>query len=492
MRKLSIFLVISMMTSLANSAELTCNIDKTSGACYFVSITEVSQHNEAITVAGQASNYVNSATSMISFMDGFLIRYIPTKVFSIFPNIENFVLYNNSLTYMVTDSFANCASLKMIYIANTNVKNLPAGVAQTCTNINSFGMMDGSLETIDPDAFRGLSNLQMLNLGRNKIACLPGTLLQPTPNVMSISLENNMITGLDSMIIKGLKALDYFNLMNNQIQYLAPLDLTDSGIYHGLNIGLGNNIINAISPNFLAFFSSRPTNITDQIMLYGLACLTEQTVTSVMNTNYQSVGPNLQPCYNNWQPSMATPPSCSQSSTLAPTTVAPTSLAPTTVPPTPGTCPSDAVCRYFLDQYNRYTCILDGVDSLLTSIAGAHLITFDDLSVRRVVFTSSFLSRIPPILFQKFPNLEYLTASNCSMSAINTKTFGSTCGNLKFFDASYNDITSVDGASFKSCTKIEVVDLTGNQFSSIDGQLFVNNPTLKNIYINRPPSMVLL
>lgn len=476
-----------MMASLAYSADLTCNIDSGSGACYIVNMTEISQHNEAITVVGQPSNYINTATSMVNFMDGFVIRYIPTKIFSIFPNIENFVLYNSSLTFMVTDSFANCASLKMIYMGRTNVKNLPAGVAQTCTNLNSFGMMDGIIETIDADAFRGLNNLNMINLRNNKISCIPATLFQPAPFVGSIDLDMNMITGLDSTIIKGLKGLNYFNLFNNQIQNLPQFDLTDTGIFHGVTLGFHNNPINAVNPNILAFFASRPTNITDSIFI-SAPCIQDKSFQgSIETSSYTTAGTFLQTCYNNWQPSMATPPSCAQTTTLAPS-----SLATTKAPATSETCPSDKICRFYLDQYNRYTCILDGVDSLLTSVGGTHLITFDDLAVRRVVFTNSFLSRIPPILFQKFPNLEYLTASNSSLSSINAKTFGTTCGNLKFFDASYNEITSVDGTSFKSCTKIEVIDLTGNQFSSIDGQLFVNNPTLKSIYINRPPSMVLL
>jgi len=481
------------MAAMGNSANLTCNIDPGSGACTISSMTEISQHNEPITVVGQPSNYINTATTMVNFMESSVIRYIPTKIFSIFPKLENFMLYNNSLTYMVTDSFANCASLNMIYIANTNVKNIPAGFAQTCTKLFSFSMMEGSIETVDADAFRGLSNLQMLSFRNNKISCVPATLFQPLINIMSITLEMNLITGLDSMTLKGLKTLNYFNLWENKIQSMPVLDLNDTGIFNGLNLGFHNNPINAISPTFLDFFSTRPTNITDNIYLANILCIQDQSFSTIFKLNYQTAGPALQTCYNNWQLSMATPPVCPNTgTTLAPTTIAPTSLATTTAPPTPGTCPSDKICRFFLDQYNRYTCILDGVDSVLTSVGGIHLITFDDLTVRRVVFTNSFLSRIPPIIFQKFPNLEYVTASNSSLSSINTKTFGSTCGNLKFFDASYNDITIVDGASFKSCTKIEVVDLTGNQIGYIDGQLFVNNPTLKNIYINRPPSMVLL
>ena len=482
-----------MMASLGNSAEMTCNIDPGSGACTISSMTEISQHNEPITVVGQPSNYINTATTMINSNEGFVIRYIPTKIFSIFPKLENFMLNNNSLTYMVTDSFANCASLKTIYIVNTNVKNIPAGFAQTCTNLFSFTMMEGSIEAVDADAFRGLSNLQMLHLRNNKISCVPATLFQPLTNILSITLDMNMITGLDSMTLKGLKNLNHFNMWENKMQSMPILDLTDTGVFNGLSLGFHNNPINAISPSVMDFFSTRPSNITDNIYLSNILCIQDQSFTTIFKGNYQNAGPALQTCYNNWQPSMATPPVCPNTvTTSAPTTIAPTSLATTTASPTSGTCPSDRICRFFLDQYNRYTCILDGVDSVLTSVGGIHLITFDDLAVRRVVFTNSFLSRIPPVIFQKFPNLEYVTASNSSMSSINTKTFGTTCGNLRFFDASYNDITSVDGASFKSCTKIEVVDLTGNQFSYIDGQLFVNNPTLKTIYINRPPSMVLL
>ena len=258
-----------------------------------------------------------------------------------------------------------------------------------------------------------------------------------------------------------------------------------------LSIGFDSNPIYAITPDFCSMFGARPMNNMN-IYMYNNSCIQSgpnNMYLSISSSTCQNYSTELQNCYSNWTSSMVNAPvPCA---VQPPTTVPPTTAVITTPSPNSGSCPSDKICRYFLDQNNRYTCILDGVDSVLTSISGNHLITFADVNVRRVIFTNSFLSRIPPILFQKFTSLEYLTVSNCSMSAINTNTF-TACGTLKYFDASNNFITTVDGASFKSCAALEVIDLTGNKFDVISGQLFVNNPTLKAVYINRPPAMVLV
>ncbi|KAL7041781.1 hypothetical protein ACKWTF_000887 [Chironomus riparius] len=491
-KKLFLFTVLIWMAAPVHSAVLECYWDPDMTNCMPYNITPLAQPNEVITINGKPSNFISPNTTSAWFYNQ-VFNYIPSGLLLILPNIISLSLENCEITTLITDSIPNCGILDLFQIRGGTFTNIPAGFLQSCKKLTMLALREGNITTVDEDAFRGLTNLTMLDLMFNKISCLPPGLFQHTPFLMSLTFWNNFITSIDSNLFANLPNLMSAYFGSNLITYIPMLNLTGSNS-SWLSIGFDSNPIYAISPNFCSIFGARTVD-SMHIYVSNISCTQSGSNSysispSVFSSNCQNYSTEFQNCYANWTSSMVNAPvPCA---VQPPTTLAPPTTAVITTPsPTPGSCPSDKICRYFLDQYNRYTCILDGVDSVLTSISGNHLITFSDPNVRRVIFTNSFLSRIPPILFQKFPSLEYLTVSNCSMSAINTNTF-SACGTLKYFDASSNFITTVDGASFKSCAALEVIDLTGNNFDMISGQLFVNNPMLKAVYINRPPAMVLV
>lgn len=173
------------------------------------------------------------------------------------------------------------------------------------------------------------------------------------------------------------------------------------------------------------------------------------------------------------------------------TTVTPfTTAAPETTTmmpslPLPGTCTSDKICRYILDANDQYTCILDDVNAVLTSISGNHISpAFTDASVTRIYFKNSVLPNIPCIIFEKFPNLTFLSIANSSLSLVNDQGL-SCCGNVVHLDARYNNIVHVSEDALKNCTKLQTLDLTGNPLEYISGQLYLNNPDLRRIIIHR-------
>ncbi|CAG9797832.1 unnamed protein product [Chironomus riparius] len=491
--KLFLLTVIILMISPSQSAIVECNWSTWSPDvtyCMPYNITPLSQPNEAITINGKPSNYIDPNVTALWFSDQ-VFNYMPSGLFILFPSLSLVNFERCKITSLTTDSIPSCGMLNSFGIRGETFPHIPAGLFQSCKSITFLNMANNNITTLDVDAFRGLTNITMLDLSYNKIACVPPGLFQHNPILSSIYLYQNLISAIDSNLFANLPNLNGIMLGNNLISFIPKMNLTGSNSTW-LSIGFDSNPIYAITPDFCSIFEVRPENHI-YIYIFNTSCNPSDPnnmMSSISSSTCQNYTAQLQNCYANWTSSMANAPvSCA---VLPPTTLAPPTTAVIPTPsPTPGSCPSDKICRYFLDQYNRYTCILDGVDSVLTSISGNHLITFSDPNVRRVIFTNSFLSRIPPILFQKFPSLEYLTVSNCSMSAINTNTF-SACGTLKYFDASSNFITTVDGASFKSCAALEVIDLTGNNFDMISGQLFVNNPMLKAVYINRPPAMVLV
>ena len=195
-------------------------------------------------------------------------------------------------------------------------------------------------------------------------------------------------------------------------------------------------------------------------------------------------------CYSNFSPQMADNSLVTCGSKISATTtstVSPGSGSGSgngTGGANPGSCSSDRICRYYLDYLNRYTCVLDGVEGVVSSISGTHYLTFTDANVERVYFANSQLSRIPNVLFTKFPNLNFLYVRNVGLGVINDHTFNQ-CGNLKYLDASYNDIIHIDETSLKNCTKLETIDLTGNPLDYVSTQLYVYDPSLKTVHLHR-------
>ncbi|XP_070504370.1 slit homolog 2 protein-like [Chironomus tepperi] len=455
-------------------------------SCSPYNITPITQQNEVITVNGQPSNFIDPVTFGAWFYDQ-SFKYIPTGIFPIYPKLQYLYMYNCGIAVLTTDSIPNCGELRWLKISGGIFPDIPVGAFESCKSLDVLDLNDNNATAIDENAFRGLQNLTMLYLGNNKLTCLPPNVFQNTPLLSSLYLPVNRLTSIDVNLFANLPRLSGVMLYQNLFTYPPKVNLANIKA-QSFYIDIRENPIAAISPDICTYLTTLPS-YNFGYGVYNVSCIPmDKQIYELTSSNCQNYAADLQDCFSNWTSSMDVPVPCGAQPT---TTLAPTTAVVTTPSPTPGSCPSDKICRYFLDQYNRYTCVLDGVDSVLTSISGNHLITFDDVNVRRVIFTNSFLSRIPPILFQKFTSLEYLTVSNCSMSAINTNTF-TACGNLRYFDASNNFITTVDGASFKSCTALEVIDLTGNNFDMISGQLFVNNPTLKAVYINRPPGMVLI
>lgn len=96
----------------------------------------------------------------------------------------------------------------------------------------------------------------------------------------------------------------------------------------------------------------------------------------------------------------------------------------------------------------------------------------------------SQLDRIPKVLFEKFPNLNFLYVRNCSLNVINERTFNE-CGNLEFLDASYNEITHIVETSLRNCTKLKTIDVTGNPIDYLSTKLYDYDPSLKKIHLNR-------
>jgi len=138
-----------------------------------------------------------------------------------------------------------------------------------------------------------------------------------------------------------------------------------------------------------------------------------------------------------------------------------------------------------LDELRRYTCVLEKVDLVLTSIGGVHDAGFSNSDVTRVYFIDSELANVPRAVFDSFANIEFLSVAETHLSVINDNTF-EVCGSkLKKLDASKNQITRIYETSLQNCSALEWLDLTGNAVEDLDRNLFQLDPTLQHVIFNR-------
>ena len=114
------------MISPSQSAVLECIWDQAMSNCMPYNITPLTQLNEVITVNGQPSNYVNpNATS--AWFSNQVFNYIPSGLFTLFPNLYSLSMDNCSITTLTTDSLPSCGMLNWFSLRGGTFTHIPAG-----------------------------------------------------------------------------------------------------------------------------------------------------------------------------------------------------------------------------------------------------------------------------------------------------------------------------------------------------------------------------
>lgn len=184
-------------------AVLKCT-PQSNGACAVVSMDAVTLANEEIIVDGQPSTYTDTSITNLEFFDNYTLKYVPTGVFTIFPNLKFLVIRNCGTTTLITDAYKNCNNLEFILLEGGNIPNIPARIASTCSSVLQLSLNDNKIASIDVNAFQGLTNLTVLLVNQNQLTCIPPTLFLNSRAYYAIFMRNNFITAIDYNIISGI------------------------------------------------------------------------------------------------------------------------------------------------------------------------------------------------------------------------------------------------------------------------------------------------
>jgi hypothetical protein len=151
-------------------------------------------------------------------------------------------------------------------------------------------------------------------------------------------------------------------------------------------------------------------------------------------------------------------------------------------------CNLHKICCYFIDQAGRYSCVINNVELELQSITGNHATVngkiYTDANVTAVYFKNSILSRVPKLVFEKFPNTEFLSIPNSQLVDIDDNMF-ELCQNLKSLDVSENLISRIGKTSLQKCQKLETLDLSGNPIAGLESDIFKLGLQLKTIFLRK-------
>jgi hypothetical protein len=284
------------MISSAYSAQLTWQ--QGVATCNVVGATPITQPNEAITLSGQPSNYINYGIEKIN-INGVYLAYFPTGVFKIFPNLIAVTMNNCYSTTLVQNAFANCKNLVSIQITNGNIPDIPAGIAQTCFKVLGMYLAQNNIVTVDKNAFIGLNDLKYLDMRNNKITCLSNDMFQNTPFLESINFDNNKITALSQGLFRYLLHLRIVEFKSNMITTLPYLEIVATGTTYGFAFYFDSNQITSIDPILCKIITSR--NRMDNIYFFNNPCV-KSGVYFINRDNCQPIASSYQTCMLNWTP----------------------------------------------------------------------------------------------------------------------------------------------------------------------------------------------
>ena len=355
-----------------------------------------------------------------------------SEIFVIFPNVTNLDLQYNSLNYLDGNSFENATALRELYLGYNNISSLRNGTFNGAKNIRYLYINNNKIKNIDSDTFAPLLHLETLSLYGNELTQIHPRTFHQLTNLLGLTLANNSLTELHVSTFQQLTKLQELHLFENKLKSLDGRLLSSNSNLELLY--MDDCGIEAIERNFFdnlkkLYYVQSEGNVCIDKEFYDIS-------------NISSVLPAFQQCFDNYD-----------------------QIASENV----------VLCDYKVDPKLGYTCELNNViylnDTDIFSVSGAHITNQQDTDVVAVKFVKSTLSKIPSVIFKKFPNLVRLSVKAVGLKTLDNNTFEE-CGALEEFDASLNGISDITNNVFDKCNSLTTIDLSDNDLRILRNKVF--------------------
>jgi hypothetical protein len=286
-----IILVFCLTFSIVFGAEIPCKYEFNGAYSCNLKLANilVTSENEPICVTGtHIATHNAGEVQQLYFASPHVLKFVPTKVFETFKNLNYFGMYQVGLTTMTTNAFKNCLKLENIYSNNNQFPTLPASFAASCVNVKMIQFFGSSVQTIHKDAFKGLANLNLLQITQHELTVLDPSTFVHTPSLSTLDLQMGKLTSIPAELFATL-SLTVISITNNKITSLPAMKFKNiSGLKH---FNLDFNKIAEIDPNLLKNYPA--DRIEFNIYLNGNVC------TTIWFSNKTQIS-KLQPCFDSW------------------------------------------------------------------------------------------------------------------------------------------------------------------------------------------------
>lgn len=179
------------------------------------------------------------------------IQYFTNDFFVKFPYVQNLVIHDSSLKYLLRGDFALAENLCNVHITLTELTDLEDFVFHGTRVMKTLNLRENKIREIAENAFKGLMTLKFLTLSYNEIHSLHLNVFKDLNALEQLSLGTNKIRHIDEHLFSKNRNLQTLFLDNNQLKAI-------NGNMFEYNINLreiymDNNYIKHISniPRFL-------------------------------------------------------------------------------------------------------------------------------------------------------------------------------------------------------------------------------------------------
>lgn len=389
----------------------------------------------------------------ILHIGGSLYRELDPNLFSSLRNLTELHLTQSNLITLPTGIFNSLVNLNYVHLYNCKFVDFPADTFKSLVRLTSLYMQGNQLTFLRTEWFETLTNLQYLDISGNKIKVINQNHTKSLSNLRYMVMGQSEIEVLPDGIFSNMPLLMTFLAENNNLKTLSSNSFP----------------VNRTYPLFVNINSNGMASIDRKIFdfdLSGIRALNNSCVDKEFwqITNKTEVMSYFKNCFDKFD-----------EENPKPTTETPKT---TTEIPNPKN-----TCNYYIDSVYGYTCELRNIvfpNAASLKLSGKHLNGKNDSDVVGVSFKSSILEKVPPVIFKRFQNLQYLNIKNVSLKVADDSTFPKKC-NLKWIDASDNKLKLLAQNSFLQCGKLETLLLDNNLIEKVEmANNFVSSLTRLN------------
>ena len=430
------------------------------------------------------------------------LRYFPSSLLSQFPSIRYLFLEYAGIERLTPGSFDGCHNVTLLHVRHNLFSTVPAGLFDDCQSLIVLDLSDNGIEEIHDDAFVNIPQLLELDINQNYITRIQSGLLRNHESLEVLHLRYNRISEIEDNAFANLFSLSILYLRNNHITEITPemfgeeIDIvffsleanrltsvprfpSKAPFIH--QIVLANNQITEILIEDFTF-SYQNISIIDlsNNQLTSLSSIVFQFFENldILNVGFNRIQaldyelfdkvPSLYTFYfdRNLCANARFDNIRSRDQTDA-------------IQETFDMCyyhffeaETTHTCTFVQDANLGYTCEVSDITFQTFrdkfTFTGNHLATeLDNSHVTGLRIVNSNFARVPPTIFQVFPNLEFLSLTNSQLSVIEENTFED-CGILKWIDLSGNQIQRLSSNSFHNCDYVTELILDDNRINEIE------------------------